>query len=444
VTGAFPRLFCSLGKIVIDLTDRIIQPVAPKKPSDVRWHPWRRWLQVLCGVLLVALPLTNGLRADVRSGVLYFGWHEARLSDTMLIFWIGMHGLWALCAVSFLYGRLWCGWVCPQTLASDFAESVKQGVDRVFLAWPGRPQYVVSRSIWTALMLATSIGTGAILACYWLAPSTVGNATARPWTDPTAAFAVYAVAAAIAADLLWIRRKFCSDACPYGAFLGTLADNNTLAVRYLDERDDDCIRCGKCVTDCPMGIDIKKGVGQYACIGCGECVDACNDVLGKRGIPGLIEYRYGLEPERDMRRLSIRQRLGLWDGKRTAVLVALVGFVGAVGWSMLGRLPMTANATADGAVVRTAVDIRNTYTLMVGNGGPEPERFTLSLAGLPQAVVASPIGPITVDGRAQKRLPLTLIAPSSGLSAGSTVPVTLTVASAHEHVVIPLIFYAPK
>lgn len=442
---------------MIDLTDRIIQPApAPKKPSDLRWHPWRRFLQILCGVLLVAFPLTNGFRADVRAGVLYFGWHHARLTDTMLLFWIGMLALWALCAVSFLYGRLWCGWVCPQTIASDFADSVKTRLDRALRARPprrlpsgggpggGNPQYIVSRSIWTALMLATSVATGAILTCYWLAPSTVAAATLRPFADPMAGLAVYATAALLAADMLWVRRWFCGKACPYGAFLGTLADKNTLAVRYLDERDDDCIRCGKCVTDCPMGIDIKKGVGQYDCIGCGECVDACNEVLGKRGVPGLIEYRYGVEPEHDMRSLSPLQRLGLWNNKRWGVIVALIGFVAACVWSVFGSLPMSADLTADGAVVRNSTSVSDTYTLAIVNGNADPQTFKLTLTGLPEGAIAAPVGNIVIDGHAQTRLPLTLTVPSSTMHPDQSTPATITVASKREHKSIPLIFISPK
>lgn len=428
---------------MIDLTDRIIQPPT-KEPSNVRWHPWRRFLQVLCGILLVGLPLTNGLRADVRSGVFFILGHQIRMSDTILVFWLSMLALWALCAVSFLYGRLWCGWVCPQTLASDFADSVKQRLDKAFRARPGKPEFIVSRTIWTMTMLAISVGTGAILACYWLDPGLVGLATVRPAVDGSAAFAVYSVAAVIAADLLWIRRKFCASACPYGAFLGTLADKNTLAVRYLDERDDDCIRCGKCVVDCPMDIDIKKGVGQYACIGCGECVDACNDVLGKRGIPGLIEYRYGLEPERDNRQLSTLQRLGVWDAKRWGVIVALIGFVAAPLWAMFGSGPMTASIAANGAVTRTAVDVRNTYTLTITNNAAGPQQFTLTLTGLPQGVIADPNGVVQIDGRGEKRLPLTLIAPASSVHPGTSTEATLTVTSAHEHTTVPLMFYTPK
>ena len=430
---------------MIDLSDRIIQPtLPPKSPSNVRWHPWRRFLQVLCGILLVGLPLTNGLRADVRSGVFYLFWHQTRLSDTMLIFWLGMLALWALCAVSFLYGRLWCGWVCPQTLASDFADTVKQRLDKAFRTRPGKPMFFVSRAIWTAIMLAISIGTGMILACYWLDPKLVGASTVNPTVDGGAAFAVYSVAAFIAADLLWVRRKFCASACPYGAFLGTLADKNTLFVRYLDERDDDCIRCGKCVVDCPMDIDIKKGVGQYACIGCGECVDACNEVLGKRGIPGLIEYRYGTEPERDMRGLTLLQRLGLWDAKRWGVVVALIGFIAAPVWAVFGTQPTTADIEANGAVVRTTRDVRNTYTLTIDNGAADPRQFTLTLTGLPNAEIVDPDGPVDIDGRGVKRMRLTLIAPASYCRPGSSGEATLVVSTRDKRISTPLMFYTPR
>ena len=123
-------------------------------------------------------------------------------------------------------------------------------------------------------------------------------AAAAPWHDYSAGLTVYVTALAVAADMLWLRRTFCARACPYGPLLSSLTDQSTLAVRYLNERDDDCIHCHKCETDCPMGIDIKQGVGQHGCIGCGECVDACNDVLGLRGKAGLIEFRYGTAPER--------------------------------------------------------------------------------------------------------------------------------------------------
>ena len=101
----------------------------------------------------------------------------------------------------------------------------------------------------------------------------VGRRLLAPWRDISAGLTVYLTAGVLAADMLWLRRKFCSHACPYGPLLSTMTDQNTLAVRFLTEREDECISCHKCEMDCPMEIDIKQGVGQHGCIGCGECVD---------------------------------------------------------------------------------------------------------------------------------------------------------------------------
>jgi cytochrome c oxidase accessory protein FixG len=432
----------------IDLTSRIIQPSAPPaRPSSLRWHPWRRLLQVLCGVVLVVLPLTNGMCADMRAGVLYVGWHRMAIGNVMSLFWIGMLGLWLLVTVSFLYGRLWCGWICPQTLASDFADSLKGRLDKAFhvrpASTPRGAAFIASRTIWTALLLAVSVGTGMTLACYWIDPTTVWRSSVNPSYDATAAIVVYVVAAVILADMLWLRRKFCSSLCPYGAMIGVLADKNTLAVRYLSERDDDCIHCGKCEVDCPMGIDIKQGVGQYDCIGCGECVDSCNDVLGKRGKLGLIEYRFGVEPDRQTRSLTALQRIGLWDNRRWGVVATLGFFALATGLSIFGRVPTAADATADGAIVKTAGQVRDTYTLRVDNGSPDPQSYFVTLSGLPKGSVETPSGAIVIDGRGSVSIPLTLCAPAAECSPGRRTLVQVTVASAHDHVKIPLIFYTP-
>ncbi|MGO8670634.1 MAG: 4Fe-4S dicluster domain-containing protein [Capsulimonadaceae bacterium] len=399
-------------------------------------------MQITCAALFVLLPLTNGMRADLHRGVFYFGGRELGTGDGMMVFWCGMLALWGLVTMSFLYGRLWCGWLCPQTAASDFSESIDRRLKKALRANRGGVRRNLARLLRVVIVSGIALATGIVLVSYWLAPDAVITATRNPGSDIPAALAVYSLAAALAADMLWVRRKFCTDVCPYGALIGTLADRNTLAVRYLDERDSECIRCGKCEIDCPMGIDIKKGVGQYACIGCGECVDSCNDVLGRRGIAGLIEYRYGLDPDRGTRKLSGLQRLGLWDNRRLAVVAALGGFAVVALWSVFGRLPMAANVTANGAVVRNAGEVFNTYTLMVENGSADRETYTVTLAGIPGRVAAPP-GPIVVDGRGRVRVPLTLAAPASALIAGGT-EAYVTVASSREHVRIPLIFYTPR
>jgi len=427
---------------MLDLTDRIIQtPTLTRAANGNRkWHAPRRLLQVLCGVLLVILPFTNGLRLDLRRNEFYFAWHKMAAHDLFLLLWVALLGTALLSAVSFLYGRFWCGWVCPQTLASDFADSLKSRLDRAFQTRPGKPRFLLSRSVWVFGVLTASLGTGVTLASYWLAPSTVLSAAAAPWHDWAAGLTVYLTAFAVAADMLWLRRTFCARACPYGPLLSSLTDQNTLAVRYLTERDDDCIHCHKCETDCPMGIDIKQGVGQHGCIGCGECVDACNDVLGKRGKAGLIEFRYGTDPERVTRTLTPLQRFGLWDNRRWGVVATVPLCLAVVLFLIYGSLPLAASLNANGAIVRAAASVSNGYSLTLSSGKPQPARLTLTVSGLPDARVQP--NAILAPGHDSVTLPITITSSASSVKPGRT-PITLTVRDGRTSEAVQTIFYAP-
>ena len=149
---------------------------------------------------------------------------------------------------------------------------------------------------------------------YFYPPSRVWGAVLNPAGDKRVAGRLLIVSTIVAVNLLFVRRKFCRRGCPYGLMLSVIGDRDTMTVRYLWERDEDCITCGKCVTVCPMSIDIKNGPNQMECIGCGECIDACNDILPmikSDPKPGLIELRYGIDPMRITSRLTVAQRIGL-------------------------------------------------------------------------------------------------------------------------------------
>jgi len=430
----------------IDISHRIIQS-PPKdgraKVSNVRWHTWRRLLQVACGIAFVALPLTNGLRLDLREGSFYFAWHRIAVQDLALVFWVGFLGLWCLVAVSFLYGRLWCGWVCPQTIASDFADSTKKRLDKFFRTRPGKPRFLLSRSIWSLVILGISVGTGIALGMYWLAPAAIWAAAINPVSDVAAAGTVYGIAAFMAADMLWIRRKFCSGACPYGPLLGTLVDKNTLAVRFLEERGDDCIKCGKCEVDCPMEIDIKQGVSQHSCIGCGECVDSCNDVLGKRGIPGLIEYRFGTEPDRKMTSLPLIQRLGLWDSVRWGVIGTLITLVGVVCVLAFGRGPVTATINANGTVAKVNGVVTNGYEITVNNNSPDSAIYQSSVTGVPGATLQ--MQDIEIEARGAKTVKAVVSVPASiAPIPGHRLPIKILVGTTSDRTAVKSFFYTPQ
>ena len=196
--------------------------------------------------------------------------------------------------------------------------------------------------------------------------------------------------------------------------------------------------CHKCETDCPMDIDIKQGVGQLSCIGCGECVDACNDVLGKRGIHGLIEFRYGTEPERATKLLTLPQKLGLWDGRRVGVALTLFVFLAITLWNVYGTRPL--QATLGGKWSHHA------------HGGNRPEHVHADADGrraagencrlLVDGLAGTSVTPsfVHLEARDTVNIPVTVNAPAA--RAGRQ-RITLHITDGNAATLAPVIFYTP-
>jgi polyferredoxin len=292
-------------------------------------------------------------------------------------------------------------------------------------------------------MLAAAFAIGIVLVYYWIDPAATWKAALNPAGDPSVAFALYGLAFLAAVNLFFIRRKFCAGVCPYGAYMGLVADNNTLTVRYIDERGSDCIQCGKCVAVCPMGIDIKAGSGQLACIACGECVDACNDVLGKRSIAGLIEYRYGTAIEREPSRLTRLQAIGLWDVKRVALIAALGILIAVPALTYIGRPPLTVTIQNNGAIERVSGEVLNSYSFTLDNGETAPVSYNISVDGDSSVGVLSPAMPIWVDAHSSVTESITLAAPQSKVRPGSHTLLKIAIRSPRHSVTKDLIFYCP-
>jgi len=431
----------------IDLTDRIIQP-PPKKA--VKLHPLRRLAQVALGVLLVVLPLINWLRVDVTRGRFWILGQSFTAQNMILLFYICALGAVVLLSVSMVYGRWWCGWICPQTLASDFGDSLKTRIDLIFRASLGPAWGASARVLWTALMLVMAVVTAAVVCTYFYPASRVWISVFHPLSDHRVSSHLAIIAGVIGADLLWVRRHFCRRGCPYGLMLSLIGDKNTMTVRYLWERDDDCISCGQCVTVCPMSIDIKHGANQMECIGCGECIDACNDILPMiKSAPkaGLIELRYGLDPMRVTSRLNVFQKLGLWDARRYflcgVVLLLFVGFYS----EMFGSRATTITIVPSGTITQSDGCVFELYDLNIINGNPKDTSFTLSASGIDKMFLFHPGHVIRVARSGQKTVRITLAAPSKNLSLGQRYPINVTVQSLdsnQERRSVATIFYIPE
>jgi cytochrome c oxidase accessory protein FixG len=310
----------------------------------------------------------------------------------------------ALFLVSSLFGRLWCGYACPQTVWTDLFIAVESWIEgdrsaRIRLAaepWSAHKvtKRVAKHSIWMLIAVATG---GA-----WVFYFTDAPGLARDLLRGEASFAVYSAIAFLAFTTYSLgglmREQVCTYMCPWPRIQGAMGDNETLGVTYRRDRGEprgphkkgqswdgrgSCIDCNQCVAACPMGIDIRDGA-QLECINCALCIDACDDVMFRIGQPkGLIAF----DTEANVsRRLAGKPARFRFLRPRTIFYTAVLIVVSA-----LMALGLFTRRTIDLDVLRDRNPnfvmlsdgaVRNGYTLKVMNRADKPREFELAVSGI--------------------------------------------------------------
>ena len=252
------------------------------------YHRLRRMAGAALLALLIGIPFLriNGesaFRFDIPTLRLFFFGAEIWMADFFLI-------LIALIVLSFLtlfattvFGRIWCGWLCPQTVFLDALASVNPATEK---SSGSRITAATVAALGSAVVAASLLG-------YFVDPyempallragGTAAAVVKGSWVTLTVLLFL---------DARLLGRKFCATACPYAKMQGVLFDARTLRVAYDTGRETECKGCEACVRSCPVGIDIRKGL-QMACIHCAECVDACSSRMKPRGRSSLIDYSWG-------------------------------------------------------------------------------------------------------------------------------------------------------
>jgi len=291
--------------------------VFPKKPKG-KLHRARALVSV---VLLVILFGTPFIKIDGHPFLMFdiLNRHFILFGKS---FWPQDFFVFAICFVAIIlfivaftlaFGRLWCGWACPQTI---FMEMVFRKIE-YFIDGDANKQRILDRSEWN---LNKILKRGLKLSIFFILSFIISNVLLAYFvgidrlfdiiTDPVSEH-IGGLTAMVIFSLIffwvfaWFREQACTLVCPYGRLQGVLLDKNSIVVAYDSKRGEprgkmsknpdaeekgDCIDCKRCVQVCPTGIDIRNGT-QLECINCTACIDECNDVMESIKRPRkLIKY----------------------------------------------------------------------------------------------------------------------------------------------------------
>ena len=297
--------------------------VYPKKPRG-KFTNYRTYVSYVLLTILIVTPfikLPNGnplFKFDVlNSQFVIFGF-PFFTSDFFLLALGMITTIIFIVLFTMAYGRLFCGWVCPQTI---FLEMVFRKIEyaiegdrakQIRLDKQDWDEEKIRKKLlkWTIFAILSFIIANVFLAYIIDADALYALIQDGPVDHLGTLFGLIFFSAMFYFVFAWFREQACTLVCPYGRFQGVLIDSHTINVAYDFKRGEgtegrakfrknedrkaegkgDCIDCGQCVVVCPTGIDIRDGI-QLECVNCTACIDACDDVMLKVGLPtGLIRY----------------------------------------------------------------------------------------------------------------------------------------------------------
>jgi len=369
-------------------------------------------------VLFVALPLVPlgghpAVHLDLGQRLFHVLGTTFHPTDNVLLLLFGFGVIVTVFFVGSTFGRMWCGYACPQTVYLEFffrpVELFLEGTppaQRKLNAAPMSARKAGIKTakwaIWTllALLLASTF------VAYFVSWKGLLAGLASPGEATGALGTVAFLTALMLFDFGWFRDQMCTVACPYGRLQSVMADPDTILVAYDAKRGDpkvkvkdrvagvaagDCIDCRSCVNACPTGTDIRRGL-QSECIGTAQCIDACDEVmLGQKKPIGLIKYTSEREEAGGTRRL-VRPR--------NLIYLALL----TLAWGSLAFLLLT-RADALVEIVRggrepyrllVTGEVANQQRLRVTNQLDVPQSFSVEVLSPGGARLVLAGGPVDV------------------------------------------------
>jgi len=355
-------------------------------------------------------------------------------TDTLLLMLLMMTIVITIFLLTALFGRVWCGWGCPQTVYMEFLfrpierwiEGGRSG-SLMLDARGWRGHLAVRRLAKYGVYGVLALFLAHTFLAYFVGVEQLAVWARRSPVEHPTSFAIIAlVSGAIMFDFTYFREQTCLVACPYGRWQSALLDRQSLIVAYDYTRGEprkkgklraepagDCIDCGACVITCPTGIDIRDGL-QMECIHCTQCADACDAIMDKVGKPrGLIRYSSSaaLAGERVKR---LRPRVVLYPA---ALTLTLGGFVFALSTkapadvTLLRGMGEPYTIEADGRVA-------NQLRVKIANRSNADHKYTIEVQPVAGANVVVPVNPLPVATGRTETTPLFILLPPDAFHEG--------------------------
>lgn len=386
------------------------------------WHRLRRIIHLVCFLIFVSLPFFNVMRFDIPRERFYFAGYELWINEFAIIFFSLMFLLFIVTAASMLYGRIYCGYLCPQMIFSEASinleERVKTFINKHFAKQSQTTRLWMNRVGVYTVLGAASVFLAFVFISYFVEPRDLFGRLIS--FDIVTAGGIAGAAATLVTfvDFAFLRQRFCTTVCPYGYLQGILGDDNTLVVQYRDP-EQICVECKKCIRVCHMGIDIRNSPYQIECIHCGECVDACKLIMGKFGKDTLIHYAWGEKGELLGDKAKWYKRIGLRDAKRIAVFVIILVYGSSLAVAFSMRHSVLVRIAPNRATLYRAGDdgrIYNKFRMTLANRGSKDAVVSLSLTNLPDARIELPATDIAIKAGEAIEQEFDISVPAMGLT----------------------------
>jgi len=421
-----------------------------KKGIDIPtpWRIKRYYVYVLATIVSLALPwividgnhffLLSFDNMQLHLAFVKFDMQELYLMPFLLmLMFLGIFGM------TVMGGRVFCGWVCPQTV---FRVIYRDLIETKILGLRGRiknkqkepdmskPENKVKKVIAVLMWTVLALVAGADFIWYFVPPEDFFRYIQNPSEHMTMLGFVGGVAAFLIYDIVFMKENFCIYVCPYSRVQSVLYDEHTVMALYdmhrggniydghekkynkqkeiqVTEPHAECTTCESCVTVCPTHIDIRQGL-QLECINCLECVDACTTVMGKLGKPSLVTWSSDYEiVDQKGKTKYFRPKVLAYIGLLTGIAIIL-GMMGSTKEHMLLNINKETRLYSTKVIADGKTRVDNSYIFLLQNTESKKMKFYFDIIppkGMEgKIVIATPSKPFYATPGMKKKKIVTL------------------------------------